>query len=113
MSELTISAQSITDALKKNLADWSPETSEETVGYVTSIADGVAARETCLAAVDRIGRIGRVILAADEREYENRQQRQEPHARAHTRRAATSARQLRVRGRQSSGQRRRQISIFR
>jgi F-type H+/Na+-transporting ATPase subunit alpha len=25
MSELTISAQSITDALKKNLADWSPE----------------------------------------------------------------------------------------
>ena len=42
MSELTISAQSITDALKKNLADWSPETSEETVGYVTSIADGVA-----------------------------------------------------------------------
>ncbi|MEX2422536.1 MAG: F0F1 ATP synthase subunit alpha [Acidimicrobiia bacterium] len=42
MSELTISAQSITDALKKNLADWSPETTEETVGYVTSIADGVA-----------------------------------------------------------------------
>jgi F-type H+/Na+-transporting ATPase subunit alpha len=42
MSELTISAQSITDALKKNLADWSPDTSEETVGYVTSIADGVA-----------------------------------------------------------------------
>ena len=42
MSELTISAQSITDALKKNLADWSPDTSVETVGYVTSIADGVA-----------------------------------------------------------------------
>ncbi|MEX1044383.1 MAG: F0F1 ATP synthase subunit alpha, partial [Acidimicrobiia bacterium] len=42
MSELTISAQSITDALKKNLADWSADTTEETVGYVTSIADGVA-----------------------------------------------------------------------
>jgi F-type H+/Na+-transporting ATPase subunit alpha len=42
MSELTISAQSITDALKQNLADWSPDTTEETVGYVTAIADGVA-----------------------------------------------------------------------
>jgi F-type H+-transporting ATPase subunit alpha len=42
MAELTISASDITDALRKNLEGWSPETKEETIGYVTSIADGVA-----------------------------------------------------------------------
>ena len=42
MAEFTISASDITDALRNNLKDWKPETSEETVGYVTSIADGVA-----------------------------------------------------------------------
>ncbi len=42
MTELTISASDITDALRKSLDGWSPETTEETIGYVTSIADGVA-----------------------------------------------------------------------
>ncbi|HEY5650607.1 MAG TPA: F0F1 ATP synthase subunit alpha [Acidimicrobiia bacterium] len=42
MAEFTISASDITEALRKNLEDWKPETTEETVGYVTSIADGVA-----------------------------------------------------------------------
>ncbi len=42
MAELTISASDITEALRKNLEGWSPKTKEETVGYVTSIADGVA-----------------------------------------------------------------------
>jgi F-type H+-transporting ATPase subunit alpha len=42
MAELTISPQDITAALRKNLEGWSPELTQETVGYVTSIADGVA-----------------------------------------------------------------------
>ena len=42
MADLTISASDITEALRKNLEGWQPETTEETVGYVTSIADGVA-----------------------------------------------------------------------
>ena len=42
MAELTISASDISGALRKNLEGWSPKTKEETVGYVTSIADGVA-----------------------------------------------------------------------
>ena len=42
MSEMTINPEDITAALKANLADWSPSVESETVGYVTSIADGVA-----------------------------------------------------------------------
>ncbi len=42
MADLTISAQDITSALRSNLDGWSPDVSRETVGYVTSIADGVA-----------------------------------------------------------------------
>ncbi len=42
MAELTISADEITAALRTNLEGWSPEVERETVGYVTSIADGVA-----------------------------------------------------------------------
>ncbi len=42
MADLTITAQDITDALKKNLEGWSPSLEKETVGYVASIADGVA-----------------------------------------------------------------------
>ena len=42
MSELTITADQITEALKSQLEGWEPDTSKETVGYVTSIADGVA-----------------------------------------------------------------------
>ncbi len=42
MSELTITADQITESLRSQLADWEPDTSRETVGYVTSIADGVA-----------------------------------------------------------------------
>jgi F-type H+/Na+-transporting ATPase subunit alpha len=42
MAELTISTTDITDVIKKRLAGWSPKVEQETVGYVTSIADGVA-----------------------------------------------------------------------
>jgi F-type H+-transporting ATPase subunit alpha len=42
MSELTITAAEITESLRSQLAGWEPDTSKETVGYVTSIADGVA-----------------------------------------------------------------------
>jgi F-type H+-transporting ATPase subunit alpha len=42
MSELTITADQITEALRANLAGWEPGLDKETVGYVTSIADGVA-----------------------------------------------------------------------
>jgi F-type H+-transporting ATPase subunit alpha len=42
MADITISPQDITAALRKNLEGWSPDLTQETVGYVTSIADGVA-----------------------------------------------------------------------
>jgi len=42
MAELTISPQDITATLRQRLADWRPDLKEETVGYVTAIADGVA-----------------------------------------------------------------------
>jgi F-type H+/Na+-transporting ATPase subunit alpha len=42
MSELTITADQITESLRSQLAGWEPDTTKETVGYVTSIADGVA-----------------------------------------------------------------------
>jgi F-type H+/Na+-transporting ATPase subunit alpha len=42
MAELTITTADITAAIKKRVADWSPKVEQETVGYVTSIADGVA-----------------------------------------------------------------------
>ena len=42
MSDLTITADQITDTLRSQLADWKPEIGKETVGYVTAIADGVA-----------------------------------------------------------------------
>jgi F-type H+/Na+-transporting ATPase subunit alpha len=42
MSELTITADQITASLRSQLAGWEPSVSKETVGYVTSIADGVA-----------------------------------------------------------------------
>jgi F-type H+-transporting ATPase subunit alpha len=42
MSELTITADQITESLRSQLADWEPDTTKETVGHVTSIADGVA-----------------------------------------------------------------------
>ncbi len=42
MSDLTITADHITEALRSQLEGWKPDTSKETVGYVTSIADGVA-----------------------------------------------------------------------
>ena len=41
-AELTISPQDITAALRRHVADWSPSLEQETVGYVTAIADGVA-----------------------------------------------------------------------
>lgn len=42
MSDLTITADQITSALRTQLEGWEPSVSKETVGYVTSIADGVA-----------------------------------------------------------------------
>ncbi len=42
MAELTITAHDIAEALRKNLEDWQPEVEKETVGYVASLADGVA-----------------------------------------------------------------------
>ncbi|CAN5896129.1 F0F1 ATP synthase subunit alpha [soil metagenome] len=42
MAELTITAEDITASLRKNLEGWEPSVTEETIGYVTSIADGVA-----------------------------------------------------------------------
>jgi F-type H+-transporting ATPase subunit alpha len=42
LSDLTITPDQITEALRNRLADWKPETQKETVGYVTAIADGVA-----------------------------------------------------------------------
>jgi F-type H+-transporting ATPase subunit alpha len=42
MAELTISADDITRALRTNLEGWTPEVTQETVGHVTAIADGVA-----------------------------------------------------------------------
>ena len=42
MAQMTITAHDITEALRKSLEDWSPSLSRETVGYVASIADGVA-----------------------------------------------------------------------
>ena len=42
MAETTITADDITASLRRNLEGWQPEVKEETVGYVTSVADGVA-----------------------------------------------------------------------
>ncbi len=42
MSDLTITADQITKSLREQLSGWEPEVDKETVGYVTSIADGVA-----------------------------------------------------------------------
>jgi F-type H+-transporting ATPase subunit alpha len=39
---LTITADQITKSLREQLSGWEPEVDKETVGYVTSIADGVA-----------------------------------------------------------------------
>ncbi|MFO7700871.1 MAG: F0F1 ATP synthase subunit alpha, partial [Acidimicrobiia bacterium] len=42
MAELTLNTDDITSALRSNLADWSPSLESETMGYVTSVGDGVA-----------------------------------------------------------------------
>jgi F-type H+-transporting ATPase subunit alpha len=42
MAELTITPEEITAAIKTRIKGWSPELEQETVGYVTSVADGVA-----------------------------------------------------------------------
>ncbi|MDH3398276.1 MAG: F0F1 ATP synthase subunit alpha, partial [Acidimicrobiia bacterium] len=42
MSEMTINPEDITAVLKESLAGWHPSVEAETVGYVTSSADGVA-----------------------------------------------------------------------
>ncbi|HEX2152881.1 MAG TPA: F0F1 ATP synthase subunit alpha [Acidimicrobiia bacterium] len=42
MADLTITSDQITESLRRNLEGWDPTVTEEAVGYVTSIADGVA-----------------------------------------------------------------------
>jgi len=42
VSELNITTEDITSAVRQSLAGWSPELESETVGYVTSVGDGVA-----------------------------------------------------------------------
>jgi len=42
MSELTIDPKDITAALRQHAESWSPSIDEQTVGYVTAVADGVA-----------------------------------------------------------------------
>ncbi|MGH8958143.1 MAG: F0F1 ATP synthase subunit alpha, partial [Acidimicrobiia bacterium] len=42
MAELTITPDDITASLRQRLSDWKPSLEQETIGYVTSIADGVA-----------------------------------------------------------------------
>src|SRR3970040_1785566 len=42
MTDMTMTADQITKSLRDQLAGWAPEVDKETVGYVTSIADGVA-----------------------------------------------------------------------
>ena len=42
MADMTITADQITETLRSQLEGWQPTVSKETVGYVTSIADGVA-----------------------------------------------------------------------
>jgi len=42
MAELTLNPADVTAALRKNLAGWEPSVEAETIGYVTSIGDGVA-----------------------------------------------------------------------
>jgi F-type H+/Na+-transporting ATPase subunit alpha len=42
MTDLTITADQITESLRSRLAGWEADTTKETVGYVTSVADGVA-----------------------------------------------------------------------
>ena len=42
MSDIIITADQITESLRKHLEGWHPETDKEIVGHVTSVADGVA-----------------------------------------------------------------------
>ena len=42
MAELTLNTNDITEALRANLDGWSPSLDAETMGYVTSVGDGVA-----------------------------------------------------------------------
>ena len=42
MSELTIDPKDITAALREHADSWSPSVDQQTVGYVTAVADGVA-----------------------------------------------------------------------
>ena len=42
MAELTLNPDEISEALRRNLEGWSPSVEAETLGYVTSVGDGVA-----------------------------------------------------------------------
>ncbi len=42
MAEMTLNAADVTAALRNNLEGWSPSVEAETIGYVTSVGDGVA-----------------------------------------------------------------------
>jgi F-type H+-transporting ATPase subunit alpha len=42
MADLTINHKEIAESIRRHLEDWKPEVEAETIGYVTSIGDGVA-----------------------------------------------------------------------
>jgi len=42
MADLTINHKEIAESIRRHLEDWTPEIEAETIGYVTSIGDGVA-----------------------------------------------------------------------
>jgi F-type H+-transporting ATPase subunit alpha len=42
MADLTINHKEIAESIRRHLEDWKPEMEAETIGYVTSIGDGVA-----------------------------------------------------------------------
>ncbi len=42
MADLTINHKEIAESIRRHLEDWKPEIEAETIGYVTSIGDGVA-----------------------------------------------------------------------
>ncbi len=42
MAEVTLNPDEISEALRRNLEGWSPSVEAETIGYVTSVGDGVA-----------------------------------------------------------------------
>ena len=57
MAEVTLNPEEISEALRRNLEGWSPSVEAETIGYVTSVGDGVA-RVSGLPERDGLGAAG-------------------------------------------------------